>query len=1180
MAAKFRNYAISSLASALLAILFGILTVLPLHAQSSNQYPLFRKPTISKTQIAFSYGGDLWIVERSGGDARRLTSDIGIEIDPIFSPDGTQIAFTGEYDGNEDVYVIPAAGGVPKRLTSHPGADQVVGWTRDGKRILFRSARDSYSGFTQLYTVGLSGGLPEVLPLPMAVEGSYSPDNLRLAYVPFTNFRESWQFQRGLKHYRGGTASPIWIAKLSDSSVEKVPRKDSNDSSPMWISDKVYFLSDRDGPVNLYVYDSASKQVKEALPSNGVDIKSASAGLDAIVYEQFGSIHVFDPATGKQNAVNIHVTGDFPAVRPHYVNAAEQIEKAEISPTGARAVFEAHGEILTAPVEHGDIRNLTNTAGVAERDPAWSPDGKWIAYFSDESGEYALHLRMQDGLGEVRKISLGETPSFYYSPTWSPDSKKIAYIDKRLNLWYVEVDAGKPTVVDTNPYDGDPGSGFNPVWSPDSRWIAYTRQLDSSLRAVFVYGLEERKSHQLTDGLSDAASVAFDKNGKYLYFFASTDNGPALAASMGAFKVPVTRSAYVIVLRSDLKSPLAPQSDEEKIISSNSKNPADVDECKAEGESKAGAANTSDAAAKGDEKKSGDKDATKDSKDSKDSSKESQDVKIDFENINQRILALPIPARNYDRLVPGKTHILYLLEGPAVDDGTPSGHTIHKFDVCTRKTDKLLDNIGGFTISANREKALYEQLPPKNPLVPPGGPVHGAWNIRPVDALGKPAEPGKPDGTLHLDSMKIYVDPRAEWQQMFREVGRIERDFFYDPNLHGVDLKALMAMYQPYVDNAMSRADLNYILGDMLGEITAQHIYIVGGDRPEVKQVNVGLLGADYTIDHDRYRFAKVYFGENWNPGLRAPLTEPGVNVRQGEYLLAVDGREVHGSDEVYSFFIERAGNSVQLRVGPNPDGKDARTVTVVPIPSERSLRMRDWMDTNRRKVYQLSEGQLAYVYLPDTAINGFTNFNRYYFAQNPKKGAVIDERFNGGGWIADYIVDWLNRPLLMAAMTREGKDNYIPQVIFGPKVMLINQFAGSGGDALPWMFRELGIGPLIGTRTWGGLIGIGGYPPLMDGGTITAPRWGLFNPKTGEFDVENKGVSPDIEVDYDPALWRQGHDPQLEKAVSVSLAELKEHPVTPVKRPKYPIYNWQKMRSTAATSNASKPDAAPGQNQ
>jgi tricorn protease len=417
--------------------------------------------------------------------------------------------------------------------------------------------------------------------------------------------------------------------------------------------------------------------------------------------------------------------------------------------------------------------------------------------------------------------------------------------------------------------------------------------------------------------------------------------------------------------------------------------------------------------------------------------------------------------------------------------------------------------------------------------------------------------------------MKVYTDPRAEWQQMFREMGRIERDWFYDPNLHGADLRALMAVYQPYVDNVMSRADLNYIFADMLGEITAQHIYVFGGDRPEVKGVSVGLLGADYSIDHDRYRFTKVYFGENWNPGLRAPLTEPGVNVHEAEYLLAVDGREVHGSDEIYSFFLERAGKAVQLKVGRDPGGKDARTVTVVPIANERSLRQREWMEGNRQKVDELSGGKLAYVYVPDTAVNGFTYFNRYYFAQNSKQGAVIDERFNGGGWIADYIVDWLRRPLLMAAMTREGKDNVIPQVIFGPKVMLINQYAGSGGDALPWMFKKLGTGPLIGTRTWGGLIGIGGYPPLMDGGEVTAPRWGLYNPDTGEFDVENKGVSPDIEVDLDPALWRQGHDPQLEKGVSVALQELKDHPVPPIKRPKYPVYNWQKVRAEAAKGQA-----------
>jgi len=1160
MREELRPSVLSRFALVLIGAFFFFLVVAPLRAQSSNQYALLRKPTVSKTQIAFSYGGDLWIVDRNGGEARRLTSDVGIEIDPVFSPDGTMIAFTGEYDGNEDVYVIPAAGGIPKRLTTHPGADQVVAWTRDGKRILFRSNRDSYSRFSQLYTVSLSGGLPEVLPLPMAFDGSYSPDSSQIAYLPFTNFVESWQRQRGLKHYRGGTASPIWIAKLSDSSVEKVPRTNSNDSNPMWIGNKVYFLSDRDGPVSLYVYDPGTKKVTLALQSNGVDIKSASAGPDAIAYEQFGSIHVFDPATGKQNSITIHVTGDFPAVRPHYVDAADQIQNADVSPTGARAVFEAHGEILTVPVEHGDIRDLTNTPGFAERDPAWSPDGKWIAYFSDESGEYALQLSPQDGLGEVRKINLGNSPSFFYSPTWSPDSKKIAFTDKRLNLWYVDIDAGKPIHVDSNPYDG---ANFSPAWSPDSRWIAYTRQLDSTLHAVFIYGVEDKTAHQITDGLSDTASAAFDKNGKYLYFFASTDVGPTLASSMGAFKIPVTRSAYVVVLNKDLKSPLAPQSDEEKVASDKSAAPPD--DCKPAGEAKPEEKPAAEKPDKGADKSG---EAKKDEKKGEQPAKESEktpEVKIDFENINQRILALPIPARNYDTLLAGKTHVLYLLEGPIVNDGTPSGHIVHKFDICTRKTDKLLDNIGGFTISSNGEKALYEQLPPRNPLAAGGGPPHGSWAIKPVDAIGKPSEPGKPDGTLHLEGMKVYVDPRAEWEQMFREVGRIERDFFYDPNLHGANLKALMAAYQPYVDNVMSRADLNYILADMLGEITAQHVYIFGGDRPEVKPVSVGLLGADYTIDHDRYRFAKVYFGENWNPGLRAPLTEPGVNVHQGEYLLAVDGREVHGSDEIYRFFLERAGKEVQLKVGPDPTGKDARTVTVVPIGDEHNLRLRDWMDSNRRKVDELSNNQLAYVYLPDTAVGGFTNFNRYYFPQNDRQGAVIDERFNGGGWLADYIVDWLSRPLLMTAMTREGKDIDIPQVVFGPKVMLINQYAGSGGDALPWMFKRLGIGPLIGTRTWGGLIGIGGYPPLIDGGTITAPRFGLFNPTTGEFDVENIGVSPDIEVDLDPALWRQGRDPQLEKGVSEALTLLKEHPVPPVKRPKYPIYNWPKVRAEAA---------------
>lgn len=1151
----------------LLLICFCVAGVLvAVAATASDGRALLRRPTVSKTQIAFSYGGDLWIVDRKGGEARRLTSDIGIETNPLFSPDGSLIAFTGEYDGNEDVYVMPATGGIPKRLTTHPGSDQVVGWTRDGKRILFRSSRNSWSRFNRLFAVSVEGGLPEELPLPMAEEGSYSPDNSHLVYVPFTNFKENWQSQRGLKHYRGGTASPIWIARMSDSTIEKVPRKDSNDSTPMWYDKRVYFLSDRNGPVNLFAYDSETKQVSGAITSNGFDIKSASMGPDAIVYEQFGSIHLFDPATGQQHPVPIQVAGDFPAVRPHFVKVAEHIQSANISPTGARAVFEARGEILTVPAEHGDIRNLTNSPGVADRDPAWSPDGKWIAYFSDESGEYALHLRSQDGLSDVRKINLGPPPSFYYSPIWSPDSKAIVYSDKAMHLWYVDIDGGKPVLVDSNPYDNGPGQGFHPVWSPDSRWISYSRQLNSAMRAIFIYGLADKTAHQVTDGMSDAASVVWDRNGKYLYFFASTDVGPVIASSMASYKVAVTQSGYLIVLNKGQKSPLAPQSDEETIKAEKSGKTLEKDECSPDEQSKGSDTAPESSPKKSDSEKGTDKKTSGDDADQK--VKAAPTIHIDFGNIDQRIVALPFPARNYHAMTGGKTHILYLLEGPTVEDRNNDDHdVVHKFDLCTRKTEKILDRVDHFIVSANAKKVLYEQFPERDPSRGTQGnePAHEVWFIKAADSLGKPdAGKSEPNGRLKLDGMEVAVDPRAEWKQMYHEVWRIERDFFYDPNLHGLNVKALTTAYEPYVENVMSRPDLNYIFADMLGDITAQHVYIGGGDRPEVKHVSGGLLGADYVIDHNRYRFSYVYHGENWNPDLRAPLTEPGVNVKEGEYLLAVNGRELHGTDEIFSLFQETTGKSIVLKVGVDPDGKDARAVSVVPIANEQTLRLRAWMDENRAKVDKLSNGRLAYVYLPDTSVNGYANFNRYYFAQADRQGAVIDERYNGGGWIADYIVDWLKRPLLAVAMTREGKDRYFPRTVSGPKAMLINEYAGSGGDALPWMFRRLGTGPLIGTRTWGGLIGIGGYPTLMDGGTITAPRFAIFNPETGEFDVENKGVAPDIEVELDPAAWRQGRDPQLEKAVAVVLEELEKHPAAPMKRPKYPVYNWTEMRQNS----------------
>jgi tricorn protease len=1079
--------------------------------------PLLQRPTLGRNQIAFVYAGDLWIVGREGGDARRLTTGIGLETDPIFSPDGSQIAFTGEYEGNLDVYVIPATGGQPRRLTYHPGVDVAVGWTPDGKQVLFRSGRSSYSRFNRLFTIPLDGGLPTELPLPMGEEGSFSPDASRIAYVPFWNRRSSPGAYISWKHYRGGLASPIWIAHLADSAIEKVPRKDSNDFNPMWVGDKVYFLSDRNGPVALFTYDTNTKEVQPVLPNNGLDIHSASAGPDAIVYDQFGALHLFDPKSGKASRVDVRIDADLPWVRTRYENVGKSIRSASLSPTGVRAVFEARGEILTVPVEKGSFRNLTQTPGVAERDPAWSPNGKWVAFFSDESGEYQLHLRDQRGLGEARKIPLGGGPSFYYSPRWSPDSKKIAYTDKRLNLWYVDVATGKSTRIDSDTYDS-PTRSLDPSWSPDSRWLTYTKQLRNHLRAVFVYSLETGKTRRLTDGMSDARFAVFDRDGKYLYFTASTDIGPTTGwLDMSSFDHPVTRSVYVAVLRKDLPSPIAPESDEEKAQ-----------------EAPAPARLAADDTPPTTAEKSPKKDPKKPVEQPK--SKDKVTVRIDFEDIDQRILALPIPAHNFVAMEAAKPGVLFLLEGGRGRFGSGAG-TLHKFELSHRKFEKAVDSVSAFEVSHNAEKMLVG--------------MGGRWFITST-AMPRPG-----DGAIRTEELEVQVDPRAEWKQMYREVWRIERDFLYDPGAHGVDLKAAERQYAAYLDGVGSRADLNYLFDEMLGQITIGHLYIAGGDVPEIKRVRGGLLGADYQVDNGRYRFARVYHGENWNPGMRAPLTQPGVNVKAGEYLLAVNGKKLTAADNLYRVFEATAGRAVSLKVGPKPDETGAREVTVVPIESETALRNLAWIADNRRKVDRLSGGKLAYVYLPDTSLGGYTNFNRYYFAQVDKEGAVLDERFNGGGTAADYIIDYMRRPLMNYWTTREGADFPTPVgSIFGPKAMIINEFAGSGGDAMPWYFRKAGIGPLVGKRTWGGLVGIYDYPPLLDGGFVTAPRLAFWNPDKGSWEVENHGVPPDMEVDLDPAAVRQGHDPQLEKAVQVVLAELKKQPPPKHHHPAFPNYH------------------------
>jgi tricorn protease len=1077
---------------------------------------LFQKPTVSRDRIVFAFAGDLWSVPRVGGDAIRLTSGIGVETDPHFSPDGSLIAFTGQYDGNTDVFVVPAAGGVPKRLTYHPSSDQVTGWSPDGQRILFVSGRVSSTPVPRLYTISRNGGQASALPLPSGVSGVYNPAGTHLAYVPTAQWQAAW------KRYRGGQTTPIWLADLKDSKVEKVPRENSNDSTPMWVGDTVYFLSDREGAVGLYAYDTKAKKVRSVVKNGSLDIKSASAGPGAIVYEQFGTLHLYDIAAGKSTPVSVNLRGDLPEVRPRYVLAGN-IRTVDLSPSGVRAVLEARGEIVTLPADKGSQRILTNTPGVMERDPAWSPDGKSIAYFSDESGEYALHIAPQNGEGAVKKIRLGDTPSFFYGPTWSPDSKKIAFGDKRLVLWYVDVEKGTLTKADENPYGGAFGGGTDLHWSPDSRFLTYAKALPSRMSAVFIYSVEDGKAHQVTDGLSDSASPRFDRSGKYLYFTASTDsgflnNGIDMSSLVNR---SISRNVYVVVLRNDIPSPLAPESDEEKAEEKKDEKKPD---------------------AKPEEKPAGD--AAK---------KDDAAVRIDFDGIGQRILSLPVPPRNYTRLLTGKANIVFLQEdSPIVNSMIASGTnaTLHRFDLSSRKFEAIGAGVNLLTVSANGEKMLIAQPPQRLAIVPTTG------NIAPGA------------GNLRLTEIEIYVDPRAEWRQMYNEVWRIERDWFYDPGLHGLDLAGTKAKYARYLDGLASRADLNYLFEEMLGELTVGHMFIGGGDSPSAKRVRVGLLGADYEIASGRFRISRVYNGENWNPDLRAPLTAPGVNVKAGEYLLAVNGRDVLPDREVFAYFEATAGRQITIKVGPNPDGTGGREVTVVPIDDEYGLRNRAWVEDNRRKVEQLSNGRLAYVYLPDTGLDGYTYFNRYFFSQVGKEGAVIDERFNGGGLIADYIVDLLNRPLRGYFSPRDGKDYSVPGgAIFGPKAMIINEYAGSGGDAMPWLFRKAKVGPLIGKRTWGGLVGIGGYPSLMDGGGVTAPHFAFWNPEKG-WEVENYGVDPDIEVELDPALWRQGRDPQLEKAVEVVLEELKKNPVPVHQRPAYPNYHKNRVGSTAQESS------------
>jgi tricorn protease len=1091
----------------------------------------FQHPTLNKTEIVFSYAGDLWRVPREGGTAVRLTGGTGFETEAVFSPDGKTIAFTGEYDGNIDVYTVPLSGGTPKRITYHPDADRVVGWTPDGKNILFRSNRTSHSRYTQIFSVPVDGGLPQALPLPMACMGQFSADGKHMVYAPI----DGGQFATGFtnyvawRRYRGGSASYLQIVDFPSLNTAKIPRTDSNDIYPMWAGNQVYFLSDRNGPMTLFRYDPASKKVDELVKNTGKDMWSASAGPGAIVYEQFGEVHLFDIASGKEHVVPIEIEADLTEVRPRFQNVSRELRNPAISATGVRAVFEAHGEVITVPADKGEARNLTNTPGVMERDPAWSPDGKSIAFFSDESGEYALHIKPQTGAGETKKIALQGKSAYYFDPKWSPDSKSIAFTDNMTNLWTVDVAAGKVTKVDSD-YLYTLNRSFN--WSGDSKWIAFERFGTNRMRSIWVWNADTGKSTQITDGMSDARHPAFDRDGQYLYFTASTNYGPTSSGlDMTSDEHEVNSSVYLAVLPNNLASPLAPESDEE----GQAKPAADA------GGGRGGRGGNGAAAPEAPPKP----------------------VRIDFDKIQQRIVALPLPTRNYLSLTAGRPGILFLVEPPA-GGGFGGGATLSRFDLKTRKSEKLADNIAFFDLSANGDKMLLR-------IAAGGGAGRGgrggaAPTTPPQYVIVSSATPVKPgEGSLRIADLEVKVDPRAEWTQMYHEVWRIERSYFYDPNLHGVNTADAEKGYEKYLAGLSSRADLNYMFRDMLADITSGHLRGNGGTIPTAKTVPGGLLGADYEIANGRYRFKKIYVPESWNPQIVSPLAQPGLNVNEGEYLLAVNGQELAGTDDVQRLLENTSGKHTTLKIAKDASGADAREITVVPIASELALRHSEWLDENRRKVDQLSGGKLAYVYMPDTGQGGYTSFNRYYFAQSDKQGAVIDERFNAGGQVADYVIEALNRKLMAWWSPRYGALYRTPAAsILGPKVMIINEMAGSGGDAMPWMFHYTKTGPLIGKRTWGGLIGVSQYPTLMDGGSVTAPNFGFFSPE-GKWDVENHGVTPDIEVEQDPKAVAEGRDPQLERAVKEALALLEKNPPPQPKRPEFPNYQHPARPATPA---------------
>ena len=1023
---------------------------------------LLRQPTISDHQVAFTYGGDIWVADRTGGVARRLTSTPAVEANPHFSPDGKLIAFTSNRSGTMQVYVVPVEGGEPTRLTWYPAPSFARGWTPDGNRVLYASSRETAPvGYNRLWTVARTGGPPTLLPAPWGNDGAYAPDGKRIVVDRVRRWDVEW---RG---YRGGQNTPLTILDLATLEEKRLPNERTQDIAPAWLGDKIYFISDRDWASNVWSYDPVSGALQQLTHFTGAEVKSLSAGAAMLVFEQDGWLHTLDPASGRTQRLAITAQGDFPWMEPRWEDVSDRVSAASLSPKGRRILMEARGEIFTVPVEHGSTRDLTRSPGAADRAPVWSPDGRRIAWFRDAGDGYALMAADQDGLAPPRAIAIGES-KMAWEPTWSPDGKQIAFEDNKVRIRVVDVETGRIRTVDAGGANVERG-GMELAWSPDSRFLAYAKTFPNMFRRIVVWSRDSNTVTPLTDAMADAAAPVWDRNGRHLYFLASTNlalgSGWANTSSIAA---DPSYGVYLMVLRADDPTPFAPRSDEE-----------------------------------------GDTTAAK-----KGSDTGAVQVRIDRAGVERRIVALPMPVRRYTDLFAGPKGTVFVAE--QVENQT--GLVLQKFSQEDRKATEFVRGVTRVSVAPDGEKILFRS--------------GTQWRV-----VGTGHAPEASAGNVTV-SLRMDLDRSEEWRQIFDETWHYERDFFYDPAMHGNDWNAVRERYRPLVPWVRHRADLNFILDLVNGELSVGHSFVFGGDMPAVDTSRVGVLGADLVADAGRWKIARIYTFESWNPGLAAPLDRPGLRVRVGQYLVGVDGVELTAADDPYRLLDGTAGRQTVLLVNDRPTMDGHWTVTVEPAQNEDQLRQRAWVEDNRRRVDSLSGGRLAYVWIPNTGGPGVVSFNRYFFAQQDREGAVIDERFNGGGNLDDYMVDYMTRSL-RAAITNEVPDGApfrLPAGILGPKVLLINELAGSGGDYFPWAFRQQKAGPLIGARTWGGLVKSSVHYPLVDGGAVTAPDNAVFDPINNKWIAENEGVSPDVEVLLDARSAAAGRDPQLERGVQEAL--------------------------------------------